>query len=132
MPEVCYVLPERFHGCVAVIPCDVVMELFPETLDGIVLRRVGRQKVEFYFPVHRCERTQGLLGLVDNIVVENEMQGPRASVGATQFLKERDEQSGVFPGTMRVDNASCSSPDSSPTLLTKAETFRITSLEQRC
>jgi hypothetical protein len=72
------------------------MQLFPQALDRVAVRRVRWKKVqldttgELLDIVHREAR------IVDVIVVQHDLQGPRSPVGAPQQLDEWDEGHGVL------------------------------------
>ncbi len=53
-------LHERLDGAVRVVAGDVVVELLPEPLDHVRLRRVGRQEVEHDAPAEPGQMTQRL------------------------------------------------------------------------
>ena len=81
------------------IACDIGVEFSPQPLDAIVLRRVGRQKMQ-HDPTAELlgQRPLHQLAGVDAVVVEDHMKFPRSGKGLAQAAQEQKEQVAVLPG----------------------------------
>lgn len=86
----------RFDVGVAVVASDMLLELLPQSLDGVRLGRVGRQEVRHHAPAETRGVALGLLRPVDDIVLGHDMKDAGAAVGAAQALEEADEEARVF------------------------------------
>src|SRR6266568_5395425 len=89
---------------VRVVAGNVVVELLPEPLDDVRLRRVGRQEVKHDAPAEPGQVAQRLPRLVDDEVVEDEVDAPGAPVRTAQRVDQGEEELGVLPLGDGVDN----------------------------
>ena len=86
------------HSRAAVVTRHVVVQVFPEPLDAIVVGAVRRQEVEL--DPAGCGRLQGqlnLLAVMDAVVVENDVDPTSVPVRLRdEFVKEIQEQEAVL------------------------------------
>ena len=80
------VSPKRRHIFVSMVSGDVVVQLFPEAFDGVVLWGVGRQEVQLNASTELFEGAFGLGRFVDDVVVEYEVNGSGATVGVIENM----------------------------------------------
>ncbi len=83
----------------------VVVELFPQPFDWVVLGRVGWQEVELDSPAHRLEGLKGIARFMNDVIVEDDMDVLRPSVRAAKNIEHIDENRGVLLGAMAVEDA---------------------------
>ena len=69
-----HLLHELLHRLAAVVASDVGMQVFPSSLDPVVIRAVGRKEVQLDpLALRRLQCDFHLLGMVDGVVVEDDM-----------------------------------------------------------
>jgi hypothetical protein len=71
------------------------MEVLPEALDPVVIRRVGRQEVQ-PDAGESHERASSLVAGVDAVIVEHDVDELRGSVVLMQTVEHRDEEGAVL------------------------------------
>ena len=72
---------ELLHSRTSVVSRHVVVQIFPDPLDAIVVGAVGRQEVELDLARRgRLQCQSDLLAVVDAVVVENEVDPTSAPV----------------------------------------------------
>ncbi len=89
---------------VRVVAGNVVVELLPEPLDDVRLRRVGRQEVKHDAPAEPGQVPQRPPRLVDDEIIENEVDVPGTPVRAAQRIDQGEEELRVLPLGDGVDN----------------------------
>ena len=83
----------------------VVVELFPRPFDLIIFGRVGWQEVEVDSPTHCFEGLKGVARFMNDVIVEDDMDVLRPSVGAAKNVEHIGEKRGVLLGAMAVKDA---------------------------
>ena len=94
-------LPDRAMG---MVPRDAGVQVLPLTLDLVVVGAVGRHEVQ----ADPVETRQGELddpALVNDVVVEDDVDGARRAVGLLQGPQEVDEQPSDLADTLDIDHA---------------------------
>src|SRR3989338_5440046 len=90
---------------VVVVSGEACVQFLPEPLDGVVRRGVRGQEVQPYAASQAGESDQGLLRLVDDVVVEHDVNRlVREEVRESVY--QADEQVRVFPRPLDVDKLS--------------------------
>ncbi len=90
---------EFLHSRTAVVTRDVVVQVFPDSLDAIVVGTVRWQEVELNLARRGQLQCQSdLLAVVDAVAVENEVNPTSAPVRLCyELVQEIQEQAAVFP-----------------------------------
>ena len=95
---------EGVDAAMAMVSRDVIMELLPESLDDVVVRRVRRQEVQHDAPGELGELCGHHFCLVDDVVVEHQMDALRTPITAAQVEQELDEHFGGLVLADAVDD----------------------------
>jgi hypothetical protein len=64
---------QLFHVLAGVVAGDVIVQVFPHTLDAVVVRAVWRQEVQAYPAACRRQRQLSALAVVNLVVVQDHM-----------------------------------------------------------
>ena len=75
-----YIFPEAVHRCMAMVSGDVVVHLLPESFDSVVIGRIRGKKVNLHASPEIVEHSLSPTGLVDDVVVGNEMDSAGSSI----------------------------------------------------
>jgi hypothetical protein len=86
----------------AMVAGYIGVQIEPDALDPILVRTVGRQKVE-PDPAHGPQRRLNEPALVDDVVVEDHVDRSRPPIGTQQRLQELDEQPTRLADTIDID-----------------------------
>ncbi len=97
-------LHERLDGAVRVVSGDMVVELLPEALDHVRLRRVRRQEVEYDTAAEPGQVAERPSRFVNDEVVEDEVDALGAPVGTADRIDQGEEEVGVLPLGDDVDD----------------------------
>ena len=88
---------EFLHGFAAVVPSHVVVKVLPESLDPIVIRAIGRQKVELHLPLPGSQRQVDLAAVMDFVIVEDDVNPTSAPIAdGYQPMNEQQKQRAVL------------------------------------
>ena len=86
------------------VPSDMIMHLFPQPLNDVVLGRIGRQEVQDDTVTELGYPFLGLPGFMDDVVVQDEVELFRPAVGCHESFQESQKQAGVLAKGFRVDD----------------------------
>lgn len=100
-----YRLSQRIDMREVVVSGDMIMHLLPQAFDGVVVRRIGRQKVKHDAPRQEGEIAIYDLRFVSDIVVRYHMQPSGSAISAVQVLHEFEERPRRLVGDEPGNNA---------------------------
>ena len=100
---------ERVDGIMPMISSDLVMHLFPQSLDWIVIRRIRWQKVQDDAATGLLQVALHASRLVDDVVVQHDVQFVCSAVSAIQMFEEQHEHRCVLALSHAVHDAPSSS-----------------------
>jgi len=92
------VVEEAVQGLATVVAGDIGVEVLPDALDAVGIWAVGRQEVQDDAATEGGEGLAREPGLVDAIVVDDEVHTARASVAAGEQPEQLAEERGVLAG----------------------------------
>ena len=85
------------HVLTAVVACHVVVKVLPNSLDPIVIRAIGWEKVELHLSLPGSQRQLDLAAVMDFEVVEDDVNPTSVSVAdGYQPMNEEKEQRAVL------------------------------------
>ena len=88
---------EFLHVLTAVVAGHVVVKVLPDPLDPIVVRAIGREKVELHLPLPGGQRQLNLAAVMDLKVVEDDVYPASVSIaGGYQPVNQEKEQRAVL------------------------------------
>ena len=76
---------ELAHALTAVVAGDVIVQVFPNALDAVVIGTEGRQKMQTHATAHRRQRQPRALTVVDLEVVQHHVNARGARIFLEQF-----------------------------------------------
>jgi hypothetical protein len=82
---------EFLHCFAAVVPSHVVVKVLPDPLDAIVIRAIGREKVELHLPLPGGQRHLDLAAVMDFEIVEDDVNPTSAPI-ADGYQPMNEEQ----------------------------------------
>ena len=95
---------QRSHVVAGVVAGDVGVEVSPGSFDAVVVGAVRRQKVELEtLPFFGCETDANLFGVVDGVVIQNDVDRLRGRVALNEFPQQQDEQQAVLLFAFHAD-----------------------------
>ena len=88
---------ELLHVLTAVVASHVVVEILPNPLDPIVIRAIGREKVESHLPLPGGQRQLDLAAVMNFEVVEDDVNPTSVSIAnGYQPMNEQKELRAVL------------------------------------
>ena len=85
------------HVLTAVVASHVVVKVLPDSLDAIVIRAIGREKMELHLPLPGGQRQLNLAAVMDFEVVEDDVNPTSVSIAdGYQSMNEEKEQRAVL------------------------------------
>src|SRR5260370_2329557 len=90
------VVEESAEGETAMVACDVGVQVLADALDAVGVGAVGRQEVQDDAATEAGEGLARETGLVDAVVVEDEVDAARASIATGEQPEQLAEERGVL------------------------------------